>query len=377
MATAVALALTMGACSAGTPTARKVSPPKARSTAPSSPGGTQGGGTQSGGIQGGGIQGGGTSTTLVTLHLGYFPNLTHATALAGMHEGIFAKALGPTVRLRTSTFNAGPAEVEALFSGALDAAYLGPNSAINAFSKSGGSAITVVSGATSGGAALVVKPSIGSAADLRGKRLATPQLGNTQDVALRTWLTSQGIKTDVQAGGDVSILPQDNAQALQAFEAGAIDGAWIPQPWATRLVQQGGGKVLVDEKTVWPGGKFASTLLAVRTEFAKKHPDTIKALLRGQVQANDLVNANPLQAQTDANAEIAASTGKPLDERVIAAAWPTLTFTDDPTASSLQESADHATAAGLLHKTDLKGLVDLTVLNQVLAAAKEPEVQGT
>ena len=203
------------------------------------------------------------NSPVVTLHLGYFPNLTHATALVGVHDGIFAQALGPGVKLETATFNAGPAEVSALFAGALDAAYFGPNSAINAFTQSGGTAIADVSGATSGGAELVVKPSITDAAQLKGTKLASPQLGNTQDVALRYWLRQHGLKTDTQGGGDVSILPQANSTAITAFETGSIDGGWLPEPYAAQLVKAG-GHVLVDERSLWPGGAFATTVLAVR-----------------------------------------------------------------------------------------------------------------
>ena len=314
------------------------------------------------------------SGATVTLHLGYFPNLTHATALVGVHEGIFAKALGPNVKLATATFNAGPAEVTALFAGALDAAYLGPNSAINAFTQSGGASIVVVSGATSGGAELVVKASITSAAQLKGAKLATPQLGNTQDVALRTWLAQQGYKTDTTGGGDVSVISQANSTAVTAFQTGAIDGGWLPEPYATQLVQAG-GHVLVDERTLWPGGRFATTVLAVRKQFLKDHPDTVKALLEGQVQANDFVNSKPQQAQADAAAEIAAISGKAPSAKVVTAAWPELTFTDDPVASSIQTAADHALAAGTItKKVNLAGLVDATVLNEVLSAAGEAPV---
>jgi NitT/TauT family transport system substrate-binding protein len=310
----------------------------------------------------------------VTLHLGYFPNLTHATALVGVHEGIFAKALGPNVKLQTATFNAGPAEVSALFAGALDAAYLGPNSAINAFTQSSGAAVVVVSGATSGGAELVVKASITSASQLKGAKLASPQLGNTQDVALRYWLKQQGFKTDTQGGGDVSILPQANATAVTAFQTGAIDGGWEPEPYASQMVQAG-GHVLVDERSLWPGGKFATTVLAVRKAFLKDHPDVVKALIEGQVQANDFVTKNPQQAQTDAASEIAAISGKAPSTKVVTAAWPELTFTDDPVASSIQTAADHALAVGTItKKQDLTGLVDVSVLNQVLSAAGEPPV---
>jgi NitT/TauT family transport system substrate-binding protein len=200
-----------------------------------------------------------------TLRLGYFPNVTHAPAILGVENGTFAKALGKDVGLETKTFNAGPAAVEALLAGALDASYIGPNPAINAFAKSKGEAIRIIAGATSGGAALVVKPSITKAADLKGKKVASPQLGNTQDVALRAWLGEQGLKTNPQGGGDVSILPQENSQTLDTFKAGDIDGAWVPEPWVSRLVQEGSGKVLVDEKELWPGGRFVTTHLIVRT----------------------------------------------------------------------------------------------------------------
>jgi NitT/TauT family transport system substrate-binding protein len=305
------------------------------------------------------------------LHLGYFPNLTHAPALVAVHEGIFASALGPNVKLSTSTFNAGPAEVTALLSGALDAAYLGPNAAINAFTQSHGTAIVVVSGATSGGAALVVKPTITSPSMLKGKTLASPQLGNTQDVALRYWLKGQGYTTDVQGGGDVAVKPEDNSITLQAFKSGAIDGAWVPEPYASELVAAG-GKVLVDERSLWPGGKFATTLLAVRSGFLKDHPDVVASLVGGQIKANDFVNLNPAKAQADVIAEIAAITGKPLSAAVVSAAWPSLTFTDDPLSATLQQAAQHAVAVGIGKQVDLSHLVDASILDRALTAAGEP-----
>ena len=301
----------------------------------------------------------------VTLRLGYFPNVTHATAIAGVEKGIFARSLGSNVTLETSTFNAGPAAVEALFSNALDATYIGPNPAINAFAKSKGEAIRIISGATSGGAALVVKPSITSAADLEGKKVASPQLGNTQDVALRYWLDTKGLKTDPQGGGDVSIVPQENAQTLDTFKSGQIDGAWVPEPWVTRLVQEGGGKVLVNEKDLWPGGTFVTTHLIVRTAFLKEHPDAVKRLLQGQVEANDWVNQHPAEAQTVVNDGIGRITGKKLSSAAIQGAWQNLTFTNDPIESSLMTSAEHAQKVGLLEKVDLEGIYDLTLLKEV------------
>src|SRR5437899_3086070 len=220
----------------------------------------------------------------VTLRLGYFTNITHAPALVGLEKGIFADKLGPDVTLAPSVFNAGPAAVEAIFSGAIDATYVGPNPAINAFAKSNGQAVRIISGATSGGAFLVVKPSINSAADLKGKKIAAPQLGNTQDVALRSWLKSKGLSTTTAGGGDVNVVDQDNAQSLDTFKQGKIDGAWVPEPWASRLVIDGGGKVLVDERDLWPAGKYVTTQLVVRTAFLQQHPDVVENLIKGQVE---------------------------------------------------------------------------------------------
>jgi sulfonate transport system substrate-binding protein len=312
----------------------------------------------------------------VTLRLGYFPNVTHASALVGVEGGIFKEKLGTNVQLETSTFNAGPQAVEALNSGALDATYIGPNPAINAFAQSGGEAIRIISGATSGGAFLVVKPTIKNAKDLKGKQVASPQLGNTQDVALRTWLKKKGLKTDTAGGGDVSILPQENAQTVDLFKQGQLDGAWVPEPWATRLVQEGGGKVLVDESTLWPKGQYVTTQLIVRTQFLKDHPDAVKRLLEGQVAANDLIKNDPDQAQQLVGQGINNATGKPLAADVIAASFKNLTFTNDPIATSLRKSAKDAEAAGLLKAVDLKGIYNLKLLNQVLTKQGEPTVKS-
>src|SRR6185503_16835037 len=206
------------------------------------------------------------SSAPVNVRLGYFPNVTHAPALVGVEGGLFQKALGKNT-LDIKTYNAGPEEVTALLAGALDIGYIGPNPSVNAYVQSNGEAVRVVGGSTSGGAYLVVKPDINKASDLKGKRVASPQLGNTQDVALRAWLKKQGLKTDTQGGGDVSIKPQDNSQTLDTFKQGVIAGAWVPEPWATRLVKEGGGKVLVDERSLWPGGQFVTTHLIVSTSF--------------------------------------------------------------------------------------------------------------
>ncbi|HEX6014842.1 MAG TPA: ABC transporter substrate-binding protein, partial [Geminicoccaceae bacterium] len=200
------------------------------------------------------------------LRLGYFANLTHAPALIGVQEGLFAEELGDTT-LTTQVFNAGPDVVEAIFAGALDASYIGPSPTINAYGQSEGDAVRIIAGAASGGAQLVVREGIESPDDLKGTTLATPQLGNTQDVALRTWLTEEGLENSIEGGGDVTIAPTPNADTLNLFKAGEIDGAWLPEPWASRLVIEAGASVLVDERDLWPDGEFVTTHLIVRTEF--------------------------------------------------------------------------------------------------------------
>lgn len=316
----------------------------------------------------GGSSSGSAAEGPTTIRLGYFPNLTHATAIVGVENGIFAEKLGDDT-LETSLFSAGPAAVEALFSGALDATYIGPNPTITAYAKSDGAAVRVISGATSAGAALVVSSDITSAADLKGKKVASPQLSGTQDVALRWWLKDNGLSTDPQGGGDVSIVPQENSATLEAFKGGTIAGAWVPEPWATRLVQEGGGKVLVDERSLWPDGEFVTTQLVVRTEFLQKHPDAVRRLVEGQVAANAFVNANPEQSQKIVNDAITKYTGKGIAAGVVSAAWKNLTFTNDPYPSTLIQSADHAVAVGLLDPVkNLTGLYNLSILNSVLEA---------
>jgi NitT/TauT family transport system substrate-binding protein len=318
---------------------------------------------------------GATGTAPVTLRLGYFPNITHAPALVGVQEGIFAKALGPDRLDASKTFNAGPAETEAMLSGAIDVAFIGPSPSINAFTKSNG-AVRVITGATSGGAALVVKPSITSVDQLKGKTIATPQLGNTQDVALRAFLKSKGFKTDTQGGGDVSIKPQDNSQTIDTFRQGLIDGAWVPEPYVSELVQDG-GHVLVDERSLWPNGQWVTTDVLVRTSFLKAHPATISRFLTGLDQSIDQLKTDPTEAEAATNQQLQALTGKALPAKVLAASFSDLSFTVDPLASTFTKEASDAVSAGLLQAPKLNGIFDLTLLNQVLKSKGQPEVASS
>jgi NitT/TauT family transport system substrate-binding protein len=328
------------------------------SAAPGSPGATSGGG----------------NATAPRLRLGYFPNVTHAPAIVAIRSGGLAEKLGSGATLEPTFFDTGTTASEALLSDSIDATFIGPNPAINAFQKSQGQAIRIISGATSGGAFLVVKPDITDAEGLRGKKVASPSLGNTQDVALRAWLKERGMTTTAEGAGDVSVLPQQNSQSLETFISGEIQGAWVPEPWATRLIEEGGGKVLVDERDLWPDGKYVTTHLIVRTDYLTKYPGTIKALIEAELAAQELIASDPDEAQKLVNEQIEEDTGKPIGEDLLKTSWDNLVFTMDPIASSLQKSAQDAIELELLEPVDLNGIYDIAILNQVLAAAGEPEV---
>jgi NitT/TauT family transport system substrate-binding protein len=316
------------------------------------------------------------------LKLGYFGNLTHAAALVGVKQGILARNLG-TTKLSTETFNAGPAAIEALNAGAIDAAYIGPNPAINSFVKSHGESVSVIAGAAAGGAQLVVKPGISSAADLRGKTLASPQLGGTQDVALRAWLSSQGYRTNVDGSGDVAINPTDNAQTLKLFQDGKLDGAWLPEPWASRLVLTAGAKVLVDEKDLWDGslsgkaGEFPTTILIVNKKFAAEHPDTVKALLRGHAESVAWLNNAPAAEKADViNSALQESAGAALPAGVLERSLESIIFTVDPLAGTYPKLLKDGVAAGTTKQADIAGLFDLRALNDVIGAGQHISAAG-
>lgn len=326
-------------------------------------GSDEGGATTAAGSGGAAAEGGATAPEL---RLGYFANVTHAPAIVGVDEGYIADELGDTT-LSTQIFNAGPAAVEALFGGALDATYIGPNPAINAFGQSDGEAVRIIAGSTSGGAQLVVRDGIDGPEDLKGATLATPQLGNTQDVALRAWLTENGLENSVDGGGDVTITPTANSDTLQLFQDGQLDGAWLPEPWSSRLVLEAGAEVLVDERDLWPDGQFVTTHLIVRTEFLEQYPGTVEALLRGHVESVEWIKANEDEAKTTVNTGIEELASSPLSPEVLDRAWTELEFTEDPIASSLATSAKNAFAAGTAEDdVDLKGIYHLGPLNAVL-----------
>jgi NitT/TauT family transport system substrate-binding protein len=313
---------------------------------------------------------------LDSVKIGYFGNLTHATALVGREQGLFQKELGAT-KADYATFNAGPSEIEALNSGSIDIGWIGPSPAINGYTKSDGKSLRIIGGSASGGVKLVVNPKkITSLKDVEGKKIATPQLGNTQDVAFLNWAAQQGWKVDAQSGkGDVTVVRSDNKVTPDAFRAGSVDGAWVPEPTASKLVAEG-GKVLLDESALWPDKKFVITNIIVRQAFLEEHPKAVEAVLRASVEANKWINANPDRAKAAANKQLGIDSGKELPADVLDPAWKSIQFTDDPLASTLGTEAAHAVKAGLLDKPDLKGIYDLTILNKVLEAAGESPVDA-
>ena len=312
---------------------------------------------------------GASNAPSVTVSLGFLTNITHASALVGLKEGFFAKALGSAGTLHATAFSTGTEETTALLAGQLDAAYVGPNPAINAWQKSSGTAIKIVSGAATGGASVVVTKGITSATQLKGKTLATPSLGNTQDVALRYWLKQNGVTTTTTGGGEAFVKPTTpNSAAVLEFKSGQIAGGSEPAPYDVEMVADG-GTVLYTE----PG---VTTVLVVTQSFLAAHPAVVSDLLKGQIQANDYIASDPAAAQAAANAELTALVGKGIKASVLPAAFKEITFTNDPDASSLTTDAEQAKAVGLLTSTNLSGIFDLAPLNQLLKAAGQPQVNS-
>jgi NitT/TauT family transport system substrate-binding protein len=323
---------------------------------------------------GGGGGGGGGG---VEVHLGYFPNLTHAPALIGVHEGLFEDELdkiGSTVQ--TQTFDSGSDTIEQLLGGSLDATYIGPSPTLTAYAQSHGEAVRVVSGVTSGGASLVAQPEITSVDQLEGKTVATPGLANTQDIAARAYFKEQGFETDVEGGGDVSVLPQDNSITVQQFQQGKLDAAWVPEPYASILVAAG-GKVLVDEATLWPDGQFVTTQILVRTDFLEEHPEEVKALLAANDAAVAMTTEDPDNAKSIASDQLKELTSAALPPEVLNSAWDKLTFTNDPLAATLEQDYENASDLGLIESIDdLAGLYDLDIVNELLKDEGQEEVAG-
>lgn len=311
---------------------------------------------------------GGTPATEV--RLAYFPNVTHASALIGLDKGYFTQELGSGTNLIPTKFNAGPDEVAALLGGSVDIGFIGSGPAINAFKVSGGETVRLIAGATSGGAQLVVKPEINTPQDLTRKIVADPQSGNTQDVSLKKWISDQKLS-------NVNVQNEDNSVTLDQFKKGAIAGAWLPEPWSSRLVSEAGAKVLVDEKDLWPNGKFPTTVVIVRTQFLNEHPQTVQAVLKAVLDANNLAASDPAEAKAAVNRQLKSLTGSSLAQPVIDRAFTNIELTTDPLASTFPQLTQDQVTAGIVEKAaTLNGFFDLTPLNAVLTQAGKPTVSA-
>ncbi|MGP3970714.1 ABC transporter substrate-binding protein [Streptomyces sp. 6N223] len=308
--------------------------------------------------------------------IGYFANITHATAVVGLaDDGLIRQELGGTAAA-TQIFNAGPSAIEAINSGDVDLTFVGPNPAINGYAQSGGQNLRIVSGAASGGASLVVNPDeVSGLDDLAGKTFATPQLGNTQDVALLSYLAERGLEVDpVDGSGDATVLRIPNAEIPAAFESGDIDGAWVPEPTAATLLDRG-AETLLDEGELWENGQYVVTHLVASQSFLEEHPDVVEAVVRGVVRTNAWLNEHPDEAKTTFNAEIAALPGgSELPAEVLDPAFEHVEFLNDPLAPTLKVSAEHTVESGLLEAVDLTGIYDLSILNTVLKQENLPEI---
>jgi len=320
---------------------------------------------------------GASSFAQTVIRVGAFPNITHAQAMIGKMNGSFEKALAGS-KIEWTTFNAGPSAIEALFAGAIDMAYVGPNPTISGYVRSNGEALRVVAGAASGGAALIVRADAGinKPEDFHGKRVASPQLGNTQDVALRAWLKANGLKPR-DKGGDVQVMPMANPDQLTLFLKKELDAAWAPEPWATRLIREGNGKLFLDERDLWPQKQFIVTNLIVSTKFLHDHPDLVKKWIAAHVELTEWINTHQSDAKAILNGQIQKETGKALASGVLDDAFGRMQVVYDPLRNTLLSSAKSAFEAGFLGKEmpDLSRLYDLSLLNQVLAEKGKKAIQ--
>ena len=291
------------------------------------------------------------------VRVGFFPNITHAQAMVGQADGEFDQAFGAGT-LEWTSFNAGPSVIEAMFAGHLDIAYIGPSPAVNGYLKSGGDALKIVAGAAAGGAALVVRDDvkIQSPSDFHQKKIASPQFGNTQDVALRSWLASQNLKLR-EKGGDVDVLPLANADQLTLFMKKEIDASWSVEPWVSIFLKKGGAHVYLEESSLWADGKYATTVVIVRKKFLEEHPDLVKKFVDTNARITDWINAHPDDAKTLLNQQFEKVMHKKIDPDILNAAWKRVQFTTDPMKASVTAQAENAYKVGFLKKKpDLKGL---------------------
>lgn len=293
------------------------------------------------------------------IRIAYFPNVGHAIPIVGMEKGFFQNSLGDQVKIETRVFDSGPQAIESLFSNSIDLAYVGPGPAINGFLNSENHNVRILAGAASGGASFIVHPDseINSASDFAGKKIAAPQIGNTQDVSLRHYLSENGLRT-AEKGGSVIVYNISNPDIYTLFAKGDIDGAWVPEPWATILVTELNGKRLFHEEDLWPNQEFASVLLIANVDFVEKNPELIANLLKSHNDTAAWINQNPVETRIIFNDFLNSHLGQSLSDDVVDVALSNIVITADPLPDSVYSFAEKANALGYLGRNgyDLSGI---------------------
>jgi NitT/TauT family transport system substrate-binding protein len=301
------------------------------------------------------------ATAKTTLRVGYFPNITHAQAIvaramAADGKGWFEQRLGPDVELQWFAYNAGPSAMEAIFAKSIDLTYVGPSPALNAYIRSRSREVRIVAGAARGGAALLVRPGAGidKPADFRGKKLATPQLGNTQDVAARTWLRQQGFKI-TQLSGEVFVLPTANPDQLALFQQGKIDAAWTVEPWVSRIASEAGGKIMLEQADV------VTTVLVARAKFLQDRPDLARKFVKAHAELTVWIQNNPEEAQKWVQKGLSEEVKREIKLSLVQSAWKRLTFSTDISLNSIESLVADAQGLGFIRgKVDLSQILSLS-----------------
>src|SRR5919202_123500 len=309
-----------------------------------------------------------------SLRIGYFPNVNHAQAVLGFENGDFQKKLlSDGITVKPMVFSAGPSVIEALFANQIDIAYIGPNPSINGYIVSDGKDPRIIAGAASGGAVFVIRndSGINSSKDFSGKKFASPQLGNTQDISLRSFLLRNGHDTK-DNGGDVEVTSASLQDILTLFLRKQIDGAWVPEPWGAMLEKEANGKIFIDERNLWPDGKFVTANIIARTDYLKNNPESIKKFLSLHVDETMWINSHKDQAVLKFNTALKKITGKVIQTDILREAFSRIEFTYDPIKESLFKFARDEFELGFLSSKgnspppDLSGIYDLRILNSVL-----------
>ena len=283
------------------------------------------------------------------LRIAYFPNIGHAVAIVGTEMEFFSEKINPDVKIQSRIFDSGPQVIESLFANSVDIAYVGPGPAINGFLNSENNNIRILSGSASGGASFIVHPDseINSASDFTGKKIATPQIGNTQDVSLRTYLSENNLKT-AEKGGSVIVYNIANPDIYTLFVKGDIDGAWVAEPWATILETELGGNRLFFEEDLWPNKQFASVLLIANTDYVKKNPELISNFLLSHHETVKWINDNPVETRNIFNGFLKSYLGQSLSDDIVDISLSNIEITSDPILNSVYSFAERANVLGYL-----------------------------